>query len=162
MLDFDARTTGDRWIKSLDSQVALPAEIANEKIARSLTMPDDRRRFARLLCRGAHHRAALKYAATFPALPRAVGWYGVYTLDISRGGCGFLHSEPLFPGERMEILLLGGARHWIEITRCERWQERCFVVGAQFVEIGPVDDRATRTGGGALLEMPGPEIGEPC
>ncbi len=134
MLDLDSRAKLDGWILSLPCQVEFPTAYTTEKVAPSLTMPEDQRRFARLICRGRHLRAALKYDATFPALPRLAGWHAVYTLDVSRGGCGFLHSEPLFPGERMEIVLLGGAHYGIEIIRCARWDDHCFAVGSCFVE----------------------------
>ncbi len=132
MLDLDARTQVDRWVHSLPCQVKLPDGRMTEKVARALTTPEDHRRYARLICRGPQLRAALKYATTFSALPRSADWHGVYTLDVSRGGCGFLHSEPLFPGERMEIVLFGGMQHDIKIVRCVRWEDHCFAVGARF------------------------------
>ena len=71
-------------------------------------MQGDRRRFPRMICRGKHPSGP--GVSSSPALPRPQEWHGVYTLDISRGGIGFLHSEPLYPGERMRVVLLGGAR----------------------------------------------------
>ena len=91
----------------------------------------DRRRHPRY-----HFRvcAALEYRQTFPTLPRPKGWHKIFTNDLSRGGLSFLHSEPLFPRERMQIALPGQGAKIIEVVWCARVQDRCFQIGARFVE----------------------------
>jgi hypothetical protein len=91
----------------------------------------DRRRHPRY-----HFRvcAALEYRQTFPALPRPQGWHKIFTNDLSRGGLSFLHSEPLFPRERMQVVLPGQGAKIIEVVWFARIQDRCFHVGARFVE----------------------------
>ena len=78
--------------------------------------------------------AALRYRQTFPSLSRPDGWHKVFTKDLARGGLSFLHSEPLFPRERMQIVLPGQAERTIEVVSCVRVQKRCFRVGVRFVE----------------------------
>jgi hypothetical protein len=128
----------DAWILGLPCQVELPPGFDSDKVERSLPKFDDMRRYARLICRGKNYRAALGYRQTLSVLPRSKQWYGVYTMDMSRGGCGFLHCEPLYPGERMIIVLLGGTRRVIEIIRCQRLNDRCYSIGAQFVQEDPL------------------------
>jgi hypothetical protein len=77
-----------------------------------------------------------------PGLPRANAWLAAYLTDIGRGGVGLLHGEPLYPKERMRILLRDGSLRQIEIVRCQRVDERCYCIGARFVggeqEPGPI------------------------
>jgi hypothetical protein len=124
------------WIHSLPCEVVLPLKLRDrfEKTGAGPSMPGDARVSCRVSCRGKIHRAALEYAQTFPVLPRLPAWHGVLTTDLSRHGCGFLHSEPLYPGERMQLVLLTGLRRTIEIAWCRRLDERCFAVGAKFIE----------------------------
>jgi hypothetical protein len=101
---------------------------------------DDQRRFRR---RNMRALAALEYRQTAPALRRGPGWFRVYLKDVSVGGLSFIHSEQLFPLERMRMLLPDDelakilperVESIVEITRCVRIQDRCFVVGACFVD----------------------------
>jgi len=78
--------------------------------------------------------AALEYRQTFPSLHRPSGWHQVFADGLSRGGLSFLHGEQLFPRERMRILLPGQELKCIEIVWSGRVQQRCFRVGARFVE----------------------------
>jgi hypothetical protein len=91
----------------------------------------DRRRHPRYHFRAC---AALEYRQTFPTLPRPQGWHKIFTNDLSRGGLSFLHSEPLFPRERMRVVLPGKGAKLIEVVWFVRVQDRCFRVGARFVE----------------------------
>jgi hypothetical protein len=77
---------------------------------------------------------ALEYRQTLPSLHRPHGWHQIFTNGLSRGGLSFLHSAQLFPRERMQILLPGRNPKCVEIVWCRRVQERCFYVGARFVE----------------------------
>ena len=91
----------------------------------------DRRRHPRF---SFHVCAALLYRQTLPALSRPDGWHKVFTKDLARGGLSFLHSEPLFPRERMQLVIPGQAERTIEVVSCARVQKRCFRVGVRFVE----------------------------
>ena len=50
--------------------------------------------------------------------------------DISRGGAGFLHSAPLYPGERVRLGLPTGSLDYI-VVRCARHHELCYEIGAE-------------------------------
>jgi hypothetical protein len=96
---------------------------------------DEQRRHPRY-----HYRvcAALEHRQTFPSLPRPQQWHLVFTKDLSRGGLGFLHSEQLFPCERLRVMLPWKGIKLMEIVTCIRIHERCFQTGARFLE--PVGD----------------------
>ena len=136
MLDRDAEAlpTVD-GISKLPCSVILPAAWENsfELHGMAPVAPDCKRRFPRLRCRGKNNRVALELRQTFPALPRTQTWMSMYLTDIGRGGVGLLHGEPLYPRERLRILLRDGSVRQVEITRCQRVGERCFSVGARFV-----------------------------
>ena len=78
-------------------------------------------------------KRALPGSPCLPALPRKKGWHGVHLVDLSRGGCSFLHHEPLYPGERMRMILMTGLRPGMEVVWCRRLQGDCFFIGAQFI-----------------------------
>jgi hypothetical protein len=101
---------------------------------------DDQRRFRRQEMRVF---AALEYRQTAPALYRRPGWHRVYLKDIAHGGLSFVHSEQLFPLERMRMLLPDErfskilperVECIVEIIRCVRIEDRCYVVGTCFVD----------------------------
>lgn len=125
-----------RWILSLPCYVRLPPKLQKdfEKTGMMPALAEDMRSGCRISCRGHGYRAALECRQSLLALPREVGWHGVYTTDFSRLGCGFLHSEQLFPGERLRLILLTGVRRTIEVARCRRIDETCFEVGARFLK----------------------------
>jgi len=52
--------------------------------------------------------------------------------DLSRGGINLLHSEQLFPSQKIEIVLSGATR-WVEVMWCRRLANRCFSAGCRFV-----------------------------
>jgi hypothetical protein len=117
----------------LQCKIQLPPSWQDElgQARRVPTTYNERRRYPRY-----HFRvcAALEHRQTFPSLPRPAAWHQVFTQGLSRGGVSFLHSEQLFPRERMRILLPGQGMSCIEIVWCARLQHRCFQVGARFVE----------------------------
>ena len=92
----------------------------------------DRRRHPRY-----HYRvyAALEHRQTLPSLPRPQQWHLIFTKDLSRGGLSFLHSEQLFPCERLRVVLPRKGMNLIEIVICNRVQEGCFQAGARFLEL---------------------------
>ncbi len=85
-------------------------------------------------CRGKNHLVALEHRQTLPSLPRARAWFAVYVVDLARSGLGLLHGEPLYPKERLRVVLPDGSLKQIEIVRCQRLDERCFSIGARFVD----------------------------
>jgi hypothetical protein len=72
----------------------------------------------------------------------------MYVIDLGRNGVGLLHGERpypkerlrvvLYPNERLRVVLLGRSLRQIEIVRCERGEERCYSIGARFVDQCPV------------------------
>lgn len=54
------------------------------------------------------------------------------TRDLSRGGINLLHSDQLFPGQRIDIVLNGMLR-CVEVRWCRRIANRCYSVGCRFV-----------------------------
>ena len=106
-----------RWILTLPCYVKPPLKLQRdfENIGRAPPFPTDERAWCRVFCRGMRCRAALEYRQSLPALPRESRWHGVLTTDFSRDGCGFLHSEILYPGERLRLILLTGIRRVIEV-----------------------------------------------
>lgn len=103
-------------------------------------VPIEKRRHER---RHLRIQAGLQYRQTAPVLRRPIKWHRVYMTNLSRGGIMFLHSEQLFPLERMRMVLPDPrVREFvrdpedcvIEVVRCHRIQDRCFEIGAEFVE----------------------------
>jgi hypothetical protein len=54
------------------------------------------------------------------------------TRDLSRGGINLLHSDQLFPGQRIEIFL-NGMQRCVEVRWCRRLANRCYSAGCRFV-----------------------------
>jgi hypothetical protein len=97
---------------------------------------NDKRRFPRQYMRVA---AALEVLNTFAPLKRSSTPTRIYLKDASRTSVGFLHSEQLFPLERVAITAFEGARWQVEVARCRRIQDHCFEVGGRLVA-APEDD----------------------
>ena len=100
----------------------------------------DKRRAARWKNRV---RAGLLDRTTFSVLPRSAGWHSIYIKDLSRSGAAFLHSEQLYPLERIRILMIddrslrllrNDCLRTVEVVRCRRIEDKCFEVGTCFVE----------------------------
>jgi hypothetical protein len=72
---------------------------------------------------------------TLPAIERGQQVHCVLTKDISRGGLSFLHTEQLFPEERIKLWLPIG-KHDALIVRCQRGNENCYEIGAVFTSLG--------------------------
>jgi hypothetical protein len=131
-----------RWIYALPLRVQLPPAL-REDFERSgaLAVPaDDVRAHGRVLCRGERHRAALGLRQSLPALPREIAWHGVYTNDFSKLGCSLFHSETLYPGERLSLILLTGIEKSIEVAWCRRLDTNCYAIGAQFIASVPAPE----------------------
>jgi hypothetical protein len=139
MLDLDAQERAAReLIARLPCNVELPADVETffRQAGLAPACLDDQRRTQRVRCGSAELTAALEYQQTLPAVPRGQGWHRVYIVDLSKRGIGFFHSEQLFPGESMRIVLLTGDCRRIEIVRCRRLAARCFRLGAEFITQG--------------------------
>ena len=91
---------------------------------------DDRRRFPRF-----HYRVAaiLQCQDSFPKFRRPRELHSIYTTDISRGGLAFLHSQELFPKERVRVSMRGGSPQELEVVRCRYLHDHCFLVGCRFL-----------------------------
>jgi len=129
----EQRTLSDS-IAKLPCAIEFPAS-AGEALEKrtTLTGGDEQRRHPRFPVPAERRMAALQYRQTLPALPRDRQLCTVYTLDRARGGTSFLHAEPLYPGERMELMFVDGQRRTVDVVRCRRWGRRCFEVGTRFV-----------------------------
>ena len=82
----------------------------------------------------------LEYDETFSSIPREHTIAQVMTRDISRSGIAFLHSEQLFPGERVSLWLPIGKRSYV-VERCVELNDHCFEIGASV----PVDEPEAST-----------------
>jgi hypothetical protein len=58
----------------------------------------------------------------------------VRTRDLSRGGINLLHTEQLFPRQRLDLALHGDALQTVEVVWCRRLQANRYVAGCRFVE----------------------------
>jgi hypothetical protein len=89
---------------------------------------DEARRFPRF-----YYRA--KVQATihpFRGAPQPAVECTVLTRDLSRGGLNLIHTEQLYPGQRIELLLLDGVKRVVEVCWCRRLANRCYSVGCRF------------------------------
>lgn len=117
----------------LECEIELPASWGNFFVETGMlpTTAQERRRFPR-------HRfrtpAAMKIVQGLPNLHRPDAWYKVYAKDVSRGGLSFLHSEQMFPGERVQLAMANGHQYIAEIRRSRRIGKKCYVIGVRFVE----------------------------
>jgi hypothetical protein len=60
----------------------------------------------------------------------------VLTRDLSRGGLNLLHTEQLYPGQRIDLVLLDGVPRTVEVCWCRRLANRCYSVGCRFLTSG--------------------------
>lgn len=124
-------------LRQLASSFRLPDNWSeySEPMGLAPSMPGCQRRWPRIRCHSKNRLVALELRQTFPSLPRNQAWVGVYLVDMSRGGVGLLHGEPLYPKERLRIILPSGTPRVIEIVHCTRIAEHCFRIGSRFVEL---------------------------
>jgi hypothetical protein len=127
------------WIYSLPCRVIFPPALrANfEKTGPAPAVSDDVRSCIRIHCCGKSHRAAMELRQSLPVFPRETAWQSVYTTNISKKGCGFFHSELLYPGERFTLIMLKGIQQVIEVAWCRRLESNCFAVGSRFLANSP-------------------------
>jgi hypothetical protein len=135
MLDSNDREQAvANWIYSLPCHVTFPPNLrANfERTGPAQTVSDDVRSCIRIHCCGKSHRAAVELRQTLPAFPREAAWQSVYTTNISKNGCGFFHSQLLYPGERFTLVFLKGIQQVVEVAWCRRIDANCYAVGTRF------------------------------
>jgi hypothetical protein len=91
---------------------------------------DDHRRFPRFYFRSCAEANIYplrreKAATTQPCF--------VLTRDLSRGGMSLIHSEQLFPGQRLEVILNCETPRLMEVVWCRRWTHGRYCVGCRFI-----------------------------
>ena len=130
MLEKDYLTTLSCLLEKLECHVRIPKQWNDffERQGRVASTADDRRRFVRLHCPS---RAVLQLETTLPAIHRGRQVHCVLTKDISRSGLSFLHTEQLFPHEKVKLWLSMGKRD-ATVVRCLRRNEKCFEIGVVF------------------------------
>ncbi len=130
------------WIFSLPCSIVLPAKLREkfDKSGPAATIVDDSRSGMRIHCRGNNNRAALEIRQNYPAIRRPLQWQAVYLANISKKGCGLLHSHVLYPGELFTLVLLTGIRRTVEITWCRRLDKHCYEVAHRFADPIPALD----------------------
>lgn len=133
MLETHGTDQLDEVFRSLPpSQVQVPEDLRDvfEKRGPVATSYDERRRFGRF-----HFgtRAVLEFSAAEKLVPREDARHRIYTRDLSRGGAAFLHSEQLFPGEKVVLWLQAGRMRAV-VMHCLRKGPHCYLVGVSFGE----------------------------
>jgi hypothetical protein len=91
---------------------------------------DDARRFPRFYYRS-------QVAATIHPLPGIEGASplacNLLTRDLSRGGINLLHTQQLFPGQQIDLVLADGVLRSVEVVWCRRLAPRCWSAGCRFI-----------------------------
>ncbi|MCG8585735.1 MAG: hypothetical protein MI757_13595 [Pirellulales bacterium] len=119
-------------IDELPCLVQLPEGWFDERGEHTAPMEHDQRRFPRRACGSSSIKAALEYQTTLPTRPRDSITWAVYPVSVSRGGLALLHSEPLYPCEKLRLTLADGKTYEVEVARCRRIGPRCFEIGVRF------------------------------
>jgi hypothetical protein len=91
------------------------------------TGPNDARRFPRYFFRSVAEAFIYKLSGNDPP-----DHCFVLTRDLSRGGVSVLHIAPLFPGQRLDLVLSGQTPRLVEVVRCRRLKDGRYLVGCQF------------------------------
>jgi len=91
---------------------------------------NDHRRFPRFYYRSCaeaiiHPLRSSKNATRCPCF--------LLTRDLSRGGLSIIHTEQLFPGQRLEVILNGEAPRLVEVVWCRRSSHNRYAVGCRFL-----------------------------
>ncbi len=136
MLEHDDRKhAAAELIGSLPCQVEIPAHWREnfEKHGMVPIAEGERRRYQRVYCRSENNRAAIQCQPTLPQLKREPTWQSAYLTNISRDGLGFLHCEPLYPREKLQVVTLTGNTIQVEVVCCRRISTRCYEIGTALV-----------------------------
>lgn len=113
-------------------------ESVEQFFASSGAMPTvfhDQRRFPRFYFR------SVADATIYPLVPGANPIKCVVvTRDVSRGGMGLIHTEQLFPGQRIDLVLNGEVTKLLEVVWCKRVADKSYSVGCRFKEPEPAEE----------------------
>ena len=55
------------------------------------------------------------------------------TRVLSSGGLSIVHTEQLFPGQKLDVILNGAAPRSVEVVWCRRWSHNRYAVGCRFL-----------------------------
>jgi hypothetical protein len=116
----------------VDSEELSLVESDAEFFAKTGPLPlhwNDERRFPRF-----YYRSRLK-AVLYPSKDqpdRQPTVCEVLLRDLSRGGISLLHTQQLFPHQRLDVTLADGKTRAVKVVWCRRMTERCYAVGAEF------------------------------
>jgi len=92
---------------------------------------DEARRYPRF-----YYRARVQAVVhPFRGAPQPPVECSLLTRDLSRGGLNLIHTEQLYPGQRIDLVLLDGVRRTVEVCWCRRLAHRCYSVGCKFAHI---------------------------
>ena len=97
-------------------------------------IPNDARRFPRVYFR------TCAEATVYPVGEAEKGKHCFQlTSDLSRDGIGLIHSRPLVPGQKLELLLSGESLddqqiRNAEVVRCRRMKDGRHVIGCRFTK----------------------------
>lgn len=119
-------------IRRLECKVELPDEWKDTFFTETGVLPtreEERRRFAR---RRIRTKALVDIVQSLPAFERTPSRHVVFTCDMSRSGFAFLHTEQLYPLEKIR-LSLPQKSFLLEVARCKRYNDQCFMIGAQLL-----------------------------
>jgi hypothetical protein len=114
------------------SSVANAIESDREFFALSGPMPtvaNEKRRFPRFYFRSCAE--ALIYPLRGGDNPQPAHCY-LLTRDISRSGIGLVHTQQLFPGQRVDVILNGQSPKQAKVVWCRRFHDNRYVVGCKF------------------------------
>lgn len=129
MLERDYQRELGRLLSTLPCDVQIPSawgDFLGERGLASPTHGDRRHRLRRRL----RIKALLEVKQTLVQVERKHERYIVYSYDVSREGMAFVHTEQMFPREEC-LLWLPHAKVPLTVTRCQRYNSRCYVVGTQ-------------------------------
>ena len=128
MLEDDYSTNLTKLLATCQCELVIPSHFKEGLSKKGVfpTISDDRRRFVRYHF---NSRAILEFGPTLPTIPREPTTAQIITRNISRGGVAFLHSEQLFPGERV-TLWFPTSKHEYTVVRCTGQNDHCFEIAA--------------------------------
>ncbi len=141
----DCGHTAAELIAALPCHVQIPAQWRDnfEKHGPMPLADGERRRYPRVHCRSEKNKAAMQCHSTLPRLKRDASWHSVYVTNLSRDGLGILHSEALYPREKISLIMLSGKKIDLEVICCRRVNTRCFEIGTEIAAGDSASDQAT-------------------
>ena len=69
--------------------------------------------------------------------------------DLSRGGMNLVHSEQVYPGQRIDLVLTDGTSRAVEVMWCRRMAHRCYSIGCRFIKSAEEESDSQASGGHA-------------